>query len=97
MTRDEFLAFQREAFNKAAATNDNEMLIDFANFCELVQGYLKSKKVDTSIIVNQSVSIANATATSTPAMAPQRRMGIPEVARALAASQDTKSNTANSL
>jgi hypothetical protein len=95
MTRDEFLVFQREAFNKAAATNDTEMLIDFANFCELVQGYLKSKKVDTSITVtpNQSVGIANVTVTTASAAAPHRRMGVPDVARALAASQDTKSNS----
>jgi hypothetical protein len=80
-----------------------DTLLDLANYCVLMAGYLKSKKVDTSITVDQNVNLsttitnANATATSTPATAPHRRMGIPEVARALAASQDTKTNTANSL
>jgi hypothetical protein len=64
-----------------------DTLLDLANYCVLMAGYLKSKKIPE---VKAAPSVTAATA-------PHRRMGIPEVARALAASQDAKSNTANSL
>jgi hypothetical protein len=65
-----------------------DTLLDLANYCVLMAGYLKSKKDATSIVaVGPNTGSVTITTTSSSANAPQRNMGMPEVAKALANAQ----------
>lgn len=70
-----------------------DTLLDLANYCVLMAGYLRSKKEDTSIVAgtNGSVSVTISRGTSVNATpvtnTPARTMGIADAAKALAGVQ----------